>query len=236
MVVNKSKGPPVRPVCGANQAPNSRLSHFLSRIVNDFADAASIHTECRSSEEMRAAFEEYNDGDPEVRKQCAVISMDVKAPYPSMEWEEIVVAVREMIEESEEEIENVNFNKVGKYLAVTLTKEEIAREGLEHVVARRKVETGRDISIAYLGNKINEDKWQRARAPRNRQKKKMVAIAVAEGVWACMSNHVYCIGDKVFLQQEGGPIGLELTGAVSRAFMRRWDRLYLKRVKKAGGE
>ena len=66
------KGPPVRPVCGANQAPNSRLSGFLSRIVNDHADAIGIGTECRSSEEMRAAFEEYNDGDIEMKRNCNV--------------------------------------------------------------------------------------------------------------------------------------------------------------------
>ena len=39
---------------------------------------------------------------------------------------------------------------------------------------------------------------------------------------------------KVYLQSEGGPIGLELTGAVSRPFMARWDRLYLERVEQAG--
>ena len=66
-----------------------------------------------------------------------------------------------------------------------------------------------------------------------RQKKKMVALAVMEGVRACMSHHVYCVGDKTFLQQDGGPIGLELTGAVSRAFMWRWDKLYLEKVRKA---
>ena len=50
------KGPPVRPVCRANQAPNSKLGNFLSRKVNDYADAAQIETEYRSSEEMRATF------------------------------------------------------------------------------------------------------------------------------------------------------------------------------------
>ena len=49
-----------------------------------------------------------------------------------------------------------------------------------------------------------------------------------------MANHVYCMGDKVYLQSEGGPIGLELTGAVSRPFMARYDRMYLERVKQAG--
>ena len=52
--------PPVRPVCGANSAPNSRLGHFLSRIINDFTNCAERDTECRSSEEMRAAFCAFN--------------------------------------------------------------------------------------------------------------------------------------------------------------------------------
>ena len=64
----------------------------------------------------------------------------------------------------------------------------------------------------------------------------MLALAVAEGVRICMANHVYALGDKLFLQLRGGPIGLELTGAVSRPFMYRWDRLYTERVKQAGIE
>ena len=233
VIVDATKGPPVRPVCGANQAPNSRLGNFISRIVNDFADRAGIKTECRSSEEMRAAFEEYNDGSPSIRKECAVISMDVKALYPSMEWEEIITSVKELIEQSEDEVKNVDYTEVGKYLAVTMSREEVTREGLSNVIPKRKVETGREISVAYLCNKDNEDKWKRARKPGSRQKKKMIALAVAEGVRACMSHHVYCVGDKTFIQLGGGPIGLELTGAVSRAFMKRWDRLYLEKVKRA---
>ena len=62
----------------------------------------------------------------------------------------------------------------------------------------------------------------------------MIALAVAEGVWACMSHHVYCVGDKTFLQKGGGPIGLELTGVVSRALMWRWDKLFLEKVQGAG--
>ena len=227
------KGPPVRPVCGANQAPNSRLGNFLSRVVNDFADTTGITTECRSSEEMRAAFERYNDGDPQVKKNCAVISMDVKALYPSMEWKEILTSVKELIVNSKEEVEGVDYIEVGKYLAVTMSREDIRREGLANVVPERKEETGREISVAYLCNKDNAGKWKTARKPGVRQRKKMVALAVMEGVRACMSHHVYCVGDKKFLQKGGGPIGLELTGAVSRAFMWRWDRLYLEKVKKA---
>ena len=64
----------------------------------------------------------------------------------------------------------------------------------------------------------------------------MIALAVAEGIKTCLENHMYCVGDKKYLQVRGGPIGLELTGAVSRPFMARWDRLYLERVRKAGIE
>ena len=134
---DKVKGPPVRPVCGASEAPNSRLSHFLSRIINDYADSVNIETESRSSGEMRAAFEEYNEKDEETRKRCKVISMDVKALYPSMEWKEITTAVSEMVESSEKQIEDVEWYGVGKYLAVTLTPEEIKREGLDKQVPKR---------------------------------------------------------------------------------------------------
>ena len=34
-------GPDVRPICGAKEAPNSRLSHFLSKLINNYADCAA---------------------------------------------------------------------------------------------------------------------------------------------------------------------------------------------------
>ena len=233
---DRVKGPPVRPVCGASEAPNSRFSNFLSRIINDYADSTEIKTECKSSEEMRAAFEEFNSTDQENRKRCKIISMDVKALFPSMNWDEIVQAVRDMIENSEKQIEKVDWKEVGKYLAVSLTQEEIIKEGLQHVVPKRINETNREISVAYLSNKANEENWARARMPGNKQKKKMLGLTVALGVKACMENHTYKIGNRTYLQQEGGPIGLELTGAASRAFMWRWDKMYLEKARKAGVE
>ena len=88
--------------------------------------------------------------------------------------------------------------------------------------------------MAYLSNKKNEENWTMGRAPGYRQKRKMLGLAVATGVEACMRNHLYRVGDKTYQQAEGGPIGLELTGAVSRAFMWRWDKLYKKKAKQAG--
>merc|ERR1711911_335560 len=64
----------------------------------------------------------------------------------------------------------------------------------------------------------------------------MIGITIANGIKACMENHTYKVGDKIYLQKEGGPIGLELTGAASRAFMWRWDKMYLEKAQRAGIE
>ena len=76
-------------------------------IINNYADCAEDEHECMSSEEMRAAFENFNDCDEKVREGCKIISMDVKALYPSMKWDAIVIAVKEMIIKSEMDIADV---------------------------------------------------------------------------------------------------------------------------------
>ena len=231
------EGPPVRPVCGANEAPNSRLSHFLSRIINDYCNVAEIKTECRSGEEMKAAFEIFNnEEEDDVKKECRIISMDVRALYPSMEWDEIDKAIRELIETSQEQVKGIDWYELGKYLAVMMSEEEIKKERIKTAIPKREGESRRKVTIAYLCNKQNDSKWQPTKPPSETQKKRMLAIAVAIGVRTCIENHTYKVGDRIFHQKAGGPIGLELTGAVSRAFMKRWDRLYLEKAKNAGIE
>ena len=61
---------------------------------------------------MRAAFEEFNDCDIENREQFRIVSMDVKALYPSMRWQDIIKAVREMIENSDMIIDSVDWHEV----------------------------------------------------------------------------------------------------------------------------
>ena len=126
--------------------------------------------------------------------------MDVKALYPSMEWDEIITSVREMIEESEMEVEGVDWHEVGKYLAVVMTTEEIEDQGLRLVIPQRKGEKNRTITVSYLNDKRNNENWEKARAPGKRQKRKMLARAITEGVKVCLENHMYAVGDVKYLQ------------------------------------
>ena len=86
-------------------APNSRLGFSLCQIINNYVDCANVKTECRSSEDMHAAFEEFNNLDAASREKC----MDVKDLYPSMSWEEIITAVKEMIINSDMDVMNVDW-------------------------------------------------------------------------------------------------------------------------------
>ena len=41
-----------------------------------------------------------------------------------------------------------------------------------------------------------------------------------------MQNHTYKLGDEFYLQTEGAPIGLQMSGEIGRLCCMVWDRLY----------
>ena len=67
--------------------------------------------------------------------------------------------------------------------------------------------------------------------PTAEQRKQMIALALEIGIKAVMKNHIYRFNDQIYLQKEGGPIGLELTGAIARVFMIWWDTQFLEKIK-----
>ena len=131
-------------------------------------------------------------------------------------------------------IENVNWFEVGKYLAVMMTPEDIIEEGLDNVIPKSRGMRLRKITVNYLRHKRNADKWLPVRRPGVRQKTRMLALAVGYGVYTAMSSHTYKVADNLYQQLAGGSNGLELTGAVSRPFMLRWDHLYKNNARRAG--
>ena len=242
--------PPTRPVCSAKGGPGSRLSNLASTLINKTADSIDSETECMSTEEMLQKILQTNreirrrsDADPVFRervKELVVLSMDVCALYPSLRIEEVVKILYEMILKAQEEgklkLEDVNWLEVGKYLAITCSKEELVKCKIVSAVPKRSVgedAPGRKPGPAYWESDTIKvageimDKWIKPKQPSDHQKRRMFALMVCQAVKTSMSNHLYRFDGKVFKQEDGGPIGDELSQAVARLVMIWWDQKFL---------
>ena len=84
--------------------------------------------------------------------------------------------------------------------------------------------------------RINSRFLEADRRPNHEEERKMVALALKKGIQAVMKNHLYQSGGRVYKQTEGGPIGLQVTGAVARAFMIWWDQKLMEKMRDATSE
>ena len=68
-------------------------------------------------------------------------------------------------------------------------------------------------------------------------RRRLVAMVLSIGVKAVMQTHYYQCDGKKYLQGEGGPIGLRLTGTVCRIVMDRWLRkMKIKMIENWGAD
>ena len=124
--------------------------------------------------------------------------------------------------------------QVARYVAVNVDPAEIAKEGLSDVIPGRAKVTRRKLTMNSLETKTADLDWLPAPTPNDSQKQKLLSLAMEVGIDIIMSNHTFMLGDDIYLQSDGGPIGLEFTGAIARVVMMYWDFLYLEKVAAAG--
>ena len=130
--------------------------------------------------------------------------------------------------------DNVDWVQVTRYIAVHMTKEEIIEEGLADVIPGRTKATRRKLTMNSLSVRSADRDWLPSSSPTEAQKIQLLGLAMAIGTDIIMSNHTFMVGDEVFRQKDGGPIGLEFAGAIGRAVMMMWDHLYLEKVNQLG--
>jgi hypothetical protein len=175
------------------------------------------------------------------KRDLVVISQDVKALYPSLDWEDVIEIVGKLIEETDVKFENMDYRVLGKYLAIHLTPEEITKNNLKTVIPKRVKSGGPTPGMAYLESDLDrnkQEKWSwkgKRKVPSSLQKKRMLARAMEVAVRVILSNHLYQFNGIVYRQQKGGPIGLELTGVLARMTMLWWDKAYKIKLKRLGG-
>ena len=255
---------PTRLVCVAKGGVGARLSNLNSIILNKVADAIGAETECISTEDALRSILETNrriqeritcdKGYAEKMKHLSILSLDVKAMYPSLKLGSVKCILKELIVKVQEEgkmrFDNVEWKEVGKYLAITMTKEERVSEGLESAIPERNVGNsfrGRKPGPAYWesdtverertdGKKEKIDKWKIAEEPSEEQKIRMVANMLIKSVEISISNHMYRFNGTMYKQEDGGPIGAELSQAIARLVMVWWDKQFLKLCNEIGIE
>ena len=193
-----------------------------------------VVTECRSTEEMVAGLEEVNRR--RASEEMVTFSTDVTALYPNLKAKKVAKEIAGAYLEIDLEIE-VDIHQLGLYLLLVLGKEEVRKQGLTKVCPTRKATAGAECGITtkeVMGGPECESRHKPAeRNPTTGQRKKMISLAIEDGILAAMQNHVYTFAGQTYLQTDGGPIGLELSGALARTYMQLWDRKLLLALQKA---
>ena len=164
------------------------------------------------------------DGD-EAGKQMgyedvAVIGTDVEALFPSLRDVEVARIARQAVEESGANFGSVDYESAMKYLLITGGACHIKELGLEQVAPRWAGQRQDLLTVGGEGLESKE-KWTNCgRELLEHQKKKIIGRVVETAVLVCMGTHPYCFGEELFLQQEGGPIGMRFTASLANLVMK----------------
>ena len=140
---DQDKGPKRRPLVGASEGPNVRVSNMVAKVLNRAADMEQSNTECQSTEGLLAKVEALNkklqkeafegkNGEKEER--CLVVgSLDFQNMYGSFKPKESGAIVRKRLERGPAKID-VNPLELSRFLCLVMTEEEIEAEGIRELV------------------------------------------------------------------------------------------------------
>ena len=105
---------------------------------------------------------------------------------------------------------------------------EIRANCLERVTPVRKFRKGSKPGVTGkgpMGKQSNdEEQWEFPDVePTELEKRRLIGACVEIGVKKVFTSHLYSFAGKVYLQSDGGPIGVRLAGTVARVVMGEWD-------------
>ena len=126
----------MRPVCGADEAPNQQVSQICADICNNVTkimDPKMANAVTRSTEEMCHAIGEVNKRDD--INNLVIFSMDISAFYPSLDIAVCAETAAKMWYASGMKL-NLDVEELSLYLAVTASRDKLEELGLGDLVAR----------------------------------------------------------------------------------------------------
>ena len=134
------------------------------------------------------------------------------------------------MENSEVEID-VNEIELSLYLVSNMTQEEVDHEGWNECCHTKRNGGNRRPGITskeIMGDRKNgESLWRPPiRRPSPVETKRMTAKMLEIAVIQVMRNNVYNFAGEIWLQSEGGAIGVRATGDIAKAVMVHWDKKF----------
>ena len=82
---------------------------------------------------------------------------------------------------------------------------------------------------------MNSDKWRfRSNSCTEREEKLLIARVLELAVLVCMGTHAYSFQGHLYLQREGGPIGMRFTASLANLVMKMWDSAFLELAENEG--
>ena len=232
-------GPPNRPICGAREAPNTQLSKLCSEVIHMAVEAErKLHppTESKSTEDVIAAMKVFNSErraqHPDSRPDIIIGSMDVEALYPSLDKDKDPKLAGDMITRHAHLFASFNWVEGSRFLALTLTPDQISHLGLTEVVQTRKFNGGQPPGIITpetatpLHQEILDDLSKflpPIRQATPAEQGTILGTVISTATRMSMLEHTYKFNNKFHSQQSGGPMGDPVSVQLSRATMLSWD-------------
>ena len=168
-------------------------------------------------------------------KPMVIIGADVDALYPSLEADEVAAVCYQSVMDSEVSYEGVDYLEAVRYLALNMTEQECRLSPLRRVIPYRRGKTGTRPGITGSGpmgpTRGDTEQWVFRRVTLTENEKRMIiALVIRISVKVMFRSHIYTFGGKLYLQKNGGPIGLRGTCAIARVAMSDWDKRWLRRL------
>ena len=165
-------------------------------------------------------------------EEIVVVGSDVCSLYPSLDTVSSAAIARHAVQTSPVEIKDINYEAALVYFLLQGGEGYLRKAGLGN---RIPLWLGKRKDLLRITGKsaLNLDMWKFRNVGLTSVEKKVIASLVIESaVVTIMMTHVYKFSDKYYLQDNGGPIGLNSTCSLSSVVMCWWDKMWVRLLQK----
>ena len=142
---NVGTGPPLRPIVGANEAPNAQISEIMTEILQALALEMdkTENVMCLSTEEMLYEINRVNNdaNDDDDDEEKVIIGLDYDKMFPSLHIPTVCAAAAEELTNSNLELD-VDVLELSLYITIMYDRNHLINVGLGDVTHTRLYNRG----------------------------------------------------------------------------------------------